>query len=374
MRDGTPDDPILSNNWIRRTGWVQMFAKMDRGLLLSLARTPVTQGLWMGAEGEGERVISAGDERRLVLIGIAIDKFFDRCEDTVMHTDHSLLCWLRSQHFGKPYKAPFELPGRNATRQRYRTAWKKMIFFCIRAHLVRAQDAVGPASGVPFSARAWSAIEALWNCVSERVDTPSEPAKTTTENLEYYTRLLGTCATTQDDDEDTEDDDLGESGSDSEESDDDNIRLPDVGIAEGSPGTPSPLCADLSNGGNVRQPRIERRTGSVSYMDTQFPDDRLFDAVAKFCAFVCTESFHDGRSATTIIVYFAGVLGIGRDGVTYERPRNYTSKLSAVIHCARLCLLEATLPRFPHRNLNWGPRPSLGQDKLLNQMREAFLC
>jgi hypothetical protein len=96
MRDGTPDDLILSNNWIRRTSWVQMFAKMDRGLLLSLARTPVTQGLWMGAEGEGERVILARDERRLVLISIAIDKFFDRCEDTVMHTDHSLLCWLRS--------------------------------------------------------------------------------------------------------------------------------------------------------------------------------------------------------------------------------------------------------------------------------------
>jgi hypothetical protein len=94
-------------------------------------------------------------------------------------------------------------------------------------------------------------------------------------------------------------------------------------------------------------------------MDTQFPDDRLFDAVAKFCAFVCIESFYDSRLATTIIVYFAGVLGIGRDGVTYERPRNYTSKLSAVIHCARLCLLEATLPQFPHWNLNWGPRPSL---------------
>jgi hypothetical protein len=127
-----------------------------------------------------------------------------------------------------------------------------MIFFCIRAHLVRAQDAVGPTSGVPFSAHAWSAIEALWNCVLERVDTPSEPAKTTIENLEYYTRLLGTYVITQDDNEDTEDDDLGESSSDSEESDDDNIRLPDIGIAEGSPGTLSPLCADLSNSGNVR--------------------------------------------------------------------------------------------------------------------------
>jgi hypothetical protein len=374
MRDRTPHDPILSSNWIRRTGWVQMFSNMDRGLLLNLAQPPVMQGLWMGADGEGESLSSAKDERRLVLIGIAIDRFFDRCEDTVPHTDPSLLCWLRSQHFGKPYKAPFELPGRNATRKRYRAAWKKMIFFCIRAHLVQVQDAVRPAPGVPFSTHAWSAIEALWKAVSRRVDVPPKQAGGTTEDLEHRVRLLSGCEQAQDDDEGTEDEDLDESSSDSEESDDEYCQLPDVGIVEGSPETLSSLSADLNNDGNMRQPRIGCRTGSVSHVDTQSPNDLLRDAVAKFCAFVCTEPFHDGRSATTIIVYFASVLGIGRDGVTYERPRNYTSKLSAIIHCARLCLLEATLPRYPHRNLNWGPRPGLGQDKLLNQMREAFLC
>lgn len=374
IRDRTPNDPILSSNWIRRTGWVQMFSNMDRGLLLNLAQPPVTQGVWTGADGEGETLSSAQDERRLVLIGIAIDRFFDQCEDTVLHTDHSLLCWLRSQHFGKPYKAPFELPGRNATRKRYRAAWKKMMFFCIRAHLVQVQDAVGSASGVPFSAHAWSAIEALWNAVSGRVDLPPEQASITAEYLEHHVQPLSGYAQAQADDEDAEEDDLDESSSDSEESDDEFIQLPDVGTIEGSPGTPSSLNADLNNDGNMRQPRIVSGTGSVSHVNNQSTDDLLLDAVAKFCVFVCTEPFHDGRSATTIIVYFAGVLGIGRDGVTYERPRNYTSKLSAIIHCARLCLLEATLPRFPHWNLDWGPRPSLGQDKLLNQMREAFLC
>lgn len=376
MRDGTPNDPILSSNWIRRTGWVQMFSNMDRGLLLNLAQPPATQGLWTGADGEGESLSSAEDERRLVLIGIAIDRFFDQCEDTVIHTDHSLLCWLRSQHFGKPYKAPFELPSRNATRKRYRAAWKKMIFFCMRTHLVQGQDAVGSASGVPFSTHAWSAIEALWNAVSRSVDLPPEQVSTASiaaKALEHHVRPLSGDAQAQADDEDAEDDDLDGSSSDSEESDDEYIQLPDVGT-DRSPGTPSPLNADLNNDGNVRQPRIVSGTGSVSNVNNQSSDDLLLDAVAKFCAFVCTEPFHDGRSATMIIVYFAGVLGIGRDGVTYERPRNYTSKLSAIIHCARLCLLEATLPRFPHCKLDWGPRPSLGQDKLLNQMREAFLC
>lgn len=75
-----------------------------------------------------------------------------------------------------------------------------------------------------------------------------------------------------------------------------------------------------------------------------------------------------------MIVYFAGVLGISQDGSTFERPSNYTPKLSALIHVARLCLLEATLPRFGYPRLGWDVRPCLGQQKALNKVREAFLC
>jgi hypothetical protein len=37
MRDETPHDLMLSNTWIGRTGWVQIFFNMDRRLLLKLA-------------------------------------------------------------------------------------------------------------------------------------------------------------------------------------------------------------------------------------------------------------------------------------------------------------------------------------------------
>jgi hypothetical protein len=104
------------------------------------------------------------------------------------------------------------------------------------------------------------------------------------------------------------------------------------------------------------------------------PNDILLDFVTEFRAFICMEPFHDGSSATTIIVYFVGVLTTGQDAVMFERSRNYTLNLSEIIHSASFCLLEATLPRFPHLNLNWEPRSSLGQDIVLNQMREAFLC
>jgi hypothetical protein len=172
MRDDTPHDPMLSSNWIRRTGWVQMFSSMDRRLLLKLAQPPVVQGMSVSGTGEEEIVSSAADERLIQMVGLAVDRFFDRCEDTILHIDHSLLCWLRSQYFGKAYKAPFELSGRNATRKRYRGLWKKMIFFCIRAHLVQAQDADGVVWGIPFSANAWIAIQNLWKVVSERLRVP----------------------------------------------------------------------------------------------------------------------------------------------------------------------------------------------------------
>jgi hypothetical protein len=74
------------------------------------------------------------------------------------------------------------------------------------------------------------------------------------------------------------------------------------------------------------------------------------------------------------MVYFAGVLGISPDGTTFERPSNYTPKLSALVHIARLCLLEATLPRFSYPRLGWDARPCLGQQSSLNRVREAFLC
>jgi hypothetical protein len=74
------------------------------------------------------------------------------------------------------------------------------------------------------------------------------------------------------------------------------------------------------------------------------------------------------------MVYFAGVLGISRDGTTFERPSNYTLKFSALVHMARLCVLEATLPRFSYPLLDWRARPDFSQQKTLDRAREAFLC
>jgi hypothetical protein len=53
---------------------------------------------------------SAGDEKRLCMIGKAVDHFFERCEHAVEHTNHPVRCWLRSHIPKRPYNVPLELP------------------------------------------------------------------------------------------------------------------------------------------------------------------------------------------------------------------------------------------------------------------------
>ena len=78
------DDLALTSNWMRRTGWAGTFAGVDRRLLLALSQSPARDGcaLDLGEYGSKTLCNPADDERRLIVIGRAIDRFFDRCEDT----------------------------------------------------------------------------------------------------------------------------------------------------------------------------------------------------------------------------------------------------------------------------------------------------
>jgi hypothetical protein len=114
---GEREDPLLSSNWMRRTGWTKLFLGTNRSILVALSRPPTAHadGFDVGGEhGEGI-TFSAANERRLAVMSVAIDWFWDRCDDTLRHTDHSLRCCLRSHYPGRSYKLPFELPNRNST-------------------------------------------------------------------------------------------------------------------------------------------------------------------------------------------------------------------------------------------------------------------
>lgn len=97
--------------------------------MVCIYRAPA-DGFDLGGVLREEIVFSAADECRLAVVSATVDRFLDRCEDTLRHTDHSIRCYLRSHYPDRSYKSPFELPSRKSTRTRYRSLWKRMVCFC----------------------------------------------------------------------------------------------------------------------------------------------------------------------------------------------------------------------------------------------------
>jgi hypothetical protein len=127
-------DMALNTNWMRRNGWAETFAGADRKLLVQLAQIPratekdLALGVYNGVPMHSRRE----DEFKLSHLVTALDEVFDRCEDTVRHTDVSIRCLLRSSYPDRTYKAPFKLVGRKATTEGYRRQFKKALCFCVR--------------------------------------------------------------------------------------------------------------------------------------------------------------------------------------------------------------------------------------------------
>lgn len=100
----------------------------------------------------------------------------------------------------------------------------------------------------------------------------------------------------------------------------------------------------------------------------------LKDLTLHLLYFLVTEEFEDGRSGSTLLVYFSGILGLSTDRQTFSRPSNYMPKLSALIYYARLVFLESLLPCTAHSYIGWHTRPRLRQLKKLNSARNDKIC
>ncbi|KAH6970331.1 hypothetical protein DER45DRAFT_601349 [Fusarium avenaceum] len=131
---GTQGKKELLTNWMRRTRWDETFSQARRDMLVTLSEVPLITGqpFWIGVH-DGEQICSpVKDECKLALIVQALDRLFDRCADTVMHTDISVRRWLRGRFADRPYKAPFELVMRSASESQYRKEFKRCLCFWLR--------------------------------------------------------------------------------------------------------------------------------------------------------------------------------------------------------------------------------------------------
>jgi hypothetical protein len=86
------EDMSLISNWMHRTDWIEIFAGTNRALLVRLTETPYSSksGLCLGTYEGVELYSCRNDEERLARIVTALDGVFDRCEDTLRHTDVSI--------------------------------------------------------------------------------------------------------------------------------------------------------------------------------------------------------------------------------------------------------------------------------------------
>lgn len=91
----------------------------------------------------------------------AMDRAFDRCEETLNRTSGSILCWLHTYHGTRFYPKPFKRLFREASRQKYRRLWKKFIVFIFRAYRMarRLRRAV---LGMRFTKEQLKQLKIVW--------------------------------------------------------------------------------------------------------------------------------------------------------------------------------------------------------------------
>ncbi|KAF6783210.1 hypothetical protein CSOJ01_15923, partial [Colletotrichum sojae] len=304
-----------------------MFNGARRDLLVWMSQIPsptasASYHFPLGSEDEATIAKSSSeDEKRLQYLLGAVDDLFDTCEDTIRHTDNSMRCWLRSQDPHRPYKAPFELVGRRATSQAYRRTVKMLLCFCSRAIDTLWSDNV------------WADVD---------MDTSGRPVME------------------EDSDEEDETATDNESDSDDEPGEEDLDKLLSLQQNTNNTNFEDRPTADKDNFGPV--------------LGNNPPENAVQDLILQLLYFLFTEEYEGGRSGSTLLVYFCGVLGISSDGTVFQRPKNYTKHLSALIYCARLIIMEVLLPRKSHPYAGYPARPRRGQLDRLNEVRREKMC
>ncbi|PWI64591.1 hypothetical protein PCL_09521 [Purpureocillium lilacinum] len=81
----TPEQAIMMTNWMRRTGWEDIFEKAHRGFLVALSALPQpgTGPLILSVSGVAIAESPEEDESKLHTIVAALDRLLDRCGDTL---------------------------------------------------------------------------------------------------------------------------------------------------------------------------------------------------------------------------------------------------------------------------------------------------
>ena len=367
---------------MRRTKWTQTYRSASRPLLVGLCRSPHSKGeaLYLDRYHGADLWSRAEDERRLLNVSQTVDYFFEQCEDTVRHTNETILHWLSSYRRDQPYRRPVILPSHERTRKVYRSTWKKFLYFLLRLYRLGSVAQIS-LLGLELTEAQRMPVQKTWDVLHYRRGKDSTDSGLLSPGLESIDSKLSpdkgaksSCPsstdTLADDIESTPNSECNDSDVQTTENSD--IVDTDDDDYDGEDDEEDKLMSEEGEDEECDN----ASTSDLSDTDTASQEVDLFlaDHIGRLSLTFLSESVVDGQLSTTLLVYFSGILGMSPDGLTFLRPRNFTSKLSALIYCIRLLVLERTLPRFPHTGDDWPQRPRHSQVLELNQLRQETLC
>ncbi|KAK5202629.1 hypothetical protein LTR41_011624 [Exophiala xenobiotica] len=330
----------LIRPWHERTRWYETYRDRPRDVLYWLAQLPnrgsQMYGIRLGTVGDQELWSSAEDEKGIHRILQHVDIAFDRCEETVRRTGHPILCWLRSRFPSRPFKAPFQLVGRDETRRKYRRRWRQVLAVGLRS--VRFQPSVIRALGIPLTTPQITVVRQLWSIISSQPEL----------------RLNRLEIEVDGDKEDSEEGE-GDGDDDGDDADEDNEGHEDDDY----------ILDDRAEDASLSMPLVDNHnTGS----------DIISELIFKLSILFCRDEFTDGQPSFSALVYISGILAITTDGAGFQTPRLYTPTISALIHLQLLLFLEESLPYRQYLHLRIPARPGRDHLEILNSVRCRYMC
>lgn len=305
-----------------------------------------SQDVRLGCHDGVDLISLADNEKRIWILLQAVDQALDRCEETMRCTGRPILCWLASTKSNELCPRPFAFLSRKANRQQYRRLWKKFIAFAFRLyHLPAAMRE--SAFGIKLSGEQLKWLGEVWEdrCWNY-VESEGDPINHSKDDEE-------SCDASNNEERDEEEDLHQEQDYAILESDDE-IEAQMDGLADKMDDArkrrmlPS-SHVDLPNAMRV----IELHKTNISAKQAR---NRVSELIFRFSIFFSTEEFTDGRTHSSLLVYYAGVLGLSDDGRTFRRAKDYTPKLSGLIYIQRLLFLEVALPHNAYESITISQR------------------
>ncbi|KAH8749809.1 hypothetical protein BGZ57DRAFT_1019545 [Hyaloscypha finlandica] len=350
--------------WAERTRWAITYEGARRDILQGLAKVPSPRSFIAGhIIGEGsyvtdpELVSSGQDEQKIASLIAAVDRMLDRCEETVRHTSHVLLRWLRSTGLETCYPKPFTLVGLETSKKQYRRYWKRFVTFCFRAYRMHP-DRRWQLTGVRFSKKQLIQLQAVWEHDAwSGVDLTQ-----------------GMCSRPWDRRKDVgngkEDNNPEDMDNTSECSADNSVGDEDKGGEEGGDQSDR---EDEYEDDEEEEEEEEREEGEEEVEEGQVEGEEYDLADGCSTEDVLLELFVDGQPSSSLLVYFSGILGFSMDARSFLPAKRYTPCLSGLIYIQRLLFLEYALPYRAYHYLGIPRRSHLQQHQKLNFVRKRYM-